>query len=84
MLLGPQPGIDPGINPGSCLRLHRRHSANLPGSKRCAKGALDAQAFDTLVLQISRIGGRNTEDCVHKVLDSYHLLLRQSNGAFGK
>ncbi|KAF4114377.1 hypothetical protein G5714_004600 [Onychostoma macrolepis] len=29
----------------------------------------DAQAFDTLVLQISRIGGRNTKDCVHKVLD---------------
>ncbi|KAL1258262.1 hypothetical protein QQF64_011506 [Cirrhinus molitorella] len=29
----------------------------------------DAQAFDTLVLQISRIGGRNTKDCAHKVLD---------------
>ncbi|XP_041931175.1 uncharacterized protein LOC121694866 [Alosa sapidissima] len=29
----------------------------------------DAQTFDTLVLQISRIGGRNTKDCAHKVLD---------------
>ncbi|XP_055073490.2 uncharacterized protein [Misgurnus anguillicaudatus] len=27
----------------------------------------DAKAFDILVLQISRIGGRNTKDCVHKV-----------------
>ncbi|XP_039619905.1 uncharacterized protein LOC120535855 [Polypterus senegalus] len=31
----------------------------------------DAQAFDTLVLQIARIGGKNTKDCVHKVLDRY-------------
>nr|XP_040020885.1 uncharacterized protein LOC120810435 [Gasterosteus aculeatus aculeatus] len=29
----------------------------------------DAQTFDTLVLQISRIGGRNTKNCAHKVLD---------------
>ncbi|XP_072561193.1 uncharacterized protein [Paramormyrops kingsleyae] len=29
----------------------------------------DAQAFNTLVRQISKIGGRNTKDCVHKVLD---------------
>ncbi len=28
MLLGPQPGIDPGINSGTCLRSHRRPSVN--------------------------------------------------------
>ncbi|KAM9450557.1 uncharacterized protein Hap1MRO34_021136 [Clarias gariepinus] len=36
----------------------------------------DAQAFDTLVLQISRIGGRNTKDCVHKVLDRWDHAIR--------
>ena len=34
MLLGPQHGIDPGINPGSCLRSHRRRSANFPAISR--------------------------------------------------
>ncbi|KAL2093110.1 hypothetical protein ACEWY4_010422 [Coilia grayii] len=29
----------------------------------------DKKAFDALVLQLSRIGGKDTKDCVHKVLD---------------
>ncbi|XP_047447409.1 RNA-binding protein 25-like isoform X2 [Mugil cephalus] len=29
----------------------------------------DPKAFDALVLQIARIGGKNTKDCVYKVLD---------------
>ncbi|MEQ2220376.1 hypothetical protein ILYODFUR_004798 [Ilyodon furcidens] len=29
----------------------------------------DPKAFDALVLKIARIGGKNTKDCVHKVLD---------------
>ncbi|MEQ2221450.1 hypothetical protein ILYODFUR_016086 [Ilyodon furcidens] len=29
----------------------------------------DPKAFDALVLQIARIGGKNTKNCVHKVLD---------------
>ncbi len=38
MLLGPQPGIDPRINPGTCLRSHRRHSGNFPGPCAVWKG----------------------------------------------
>ncbi|KAL1277062.1 hypothetical protein QQF64_023735 [Cirrhinus molitorella] len=29
----------------------------------------DTKAFDTLVLQLARIGGKDVKDCVHKVLD---------------
>ncbi len=33
-----QPGIDAGINPGMCLRSHRRHSGNFPGPTNCERG----------------------------------------------
>ncbi|XP_049920626.1 hornerin isoform X3 [Epinephelus moara] len=29
----------------------------------------DKEAFDTLVKKIAKIGGKNTKDCIHKVLD---------------
>ncbi|KAM4524847.1 uncharacterized protein PAE49_000999 [Odontesthes bonariensis] len=29
----------------------------------------EKEAFDTLVMKIAKIGGKNTKDCVHKVLD---------------
>ncbi|KAK9976546.1 hypothetical protein ABG768_021751 [Culter alburnus] len=29
----------------------------------------DRKAFDNLVLQLARIGGKDVKDCVHKVLD---------------
>ncbi len=40
MLLGPQPEIDPGINPRTCLLSHRRHSGNFPGPTCSVKGAI--------------------------------------------
>jgi len=32
-------GINSRINPGTCLRSHRRHSSNFMGSTLCVKGA---------------------------------------------
>ncbi len=52
MLLGPQPGIDPGINPRTCLRSHRRHSCNFPGPTCSVKGAMDSNMYCDILKQM--------------------------------
>ncbi len=62
MLLGPQPGINPRINPGTCLLSHRRHfSGNFPGPTCSVKGAYD-WLFD---MSVKRHRGRGlaNESC---------------------
>ncbi|KAL1279305.1 hypothetical protein QQF64_025978, partial [Cirrhinus molitorella] len=49
--------------------MHIERMETLEDFQREEQRLCDAQAFDTLVLQIARIGGKNTKDCVHKVRD---------------
>ncbi|KAJ8011645.1 hypothetical protein DPEC_G00060410 [Dallia pectoralis] len=53
------------------IALHIEMMETMEGFEKVEQHLCDTHRFDTLVLQISGIGGKNIKDCVHKVLDRY-------------
>ncbi|MEQ2191829.1 hypothetical protein XENOCAPTIV_003111 [Xenoophorus captivus] len=49
--------------------VHVERMATIEDLEREEERLCNPKAFEALVLQIARIGGKNTKDCVHKVLD---------------
>ncbi|MEQ2276163.1 hypothetical protein XENORESO_014749 [Xenotaenia resolanae] len=56
--------------------VHVERMATIEDFEREEERLCDPKAFVALVLQIARIGGKNTKDCVHKVLDRWNLELQ--------
>ncbi|KAA0701740.1 hypothetical protein E1301_Tti023104 [Triplophysa tibetana] len=56
------------VQPASSA-VHIERMETIEDFEREEQRLCDVQAFDTMVLQIARVGGKNTKDCVHKVLD---------------
>ncbi|KAL2098953.1 hypothetical protein ACEWY4_005433 [Coilia grayii] len=53
--------------PPSAIHIERMET--MEDFEREEQRLCDEQAYDALVLRLARIGGKDTKDCVHKVLD---------------